>query len=208
MKIEIWSDYVCPFCYIGERKLIQALTKTGKTDEVEIIFNSFELNPNAEKSYDVGINQLLADKYGMSIERAEESNRHIIQAAKNLGLEFNFENLKPTNTFDAHRVSFYAKSVGKLKEYTEVVMRSYFTDSLNISDFNVITTIAKEVGLDVNKVLEILNSEEFTDQVRADEKSAYEKNISGVPYFLFNGKDAISGAQDVSVFVDLINKIG
>jgi len=135
VKIEIWSDYVCPFCYIGERKLALALEKTGMTDEAEIVFHSFELDPNAKKSYDESITQLMAQKYGMSMEQAAAANNNIINVAKEVGLEFNFGTVKPTNTFDAHRLSHYAKDKGKLKAYTEAVMKSYFTDALNISDF-------------------------------------------------------------------------
>lgn len=206
MKIEIWSDYVCPFCYIGERKLSKALELTKMKDKVEIVFHSFELNPHAKKEYDENINKLMADKYGMSLERAIEANKGIVESAQSVGLVFNFEDLQPTNTFDAHRVSHLARSEGKLIEFTEAVMRSYFTDSLNISDTSVLLKVAKEVGLSSSRVKEILDSKEFTDEVRQDEQKASQSNISGVPYFLFNGEEAISGAQAVEIFVDVIEK--
>lgn len=204
MKIEIWSDYSCPFCYIGERKLALALEKTGMKEEVEIVFHSFELDPNAKKSYDESIYQLIAKKYGMSIEQAIAANNNIINAAKAVGLAFNFDKLQPTNTFDAHRLSHYAKDQGKFKAYTEAVMKSYFTDSLNISDFGVLTAIAGEVGLDRAEALRILESSAFTDEVRQDEDNAHSRQINGVPYFLFNGKESISGAQAVDTFVAVI----
>ncbi|WP_026394990.1 DsbA family oxidoreductase [Acetobacterium malicum] len=204
MKIEIWSDYSCPFCYIGERKLALALEKTGMKEAVEIVFHSFELDPNAKKSYDESIYQLIAKKYGMSMEQAIAANNNIINAAKAVGLAFNFDKLQPTNTFDAHRLSHYAKDQGKLKAYTEAVMKSYFTDSLNISDFGVLTAIAGEVGLDRAEALRILESSAFTDEVRQDEDNAHSRQINGVPYFLFNGKESISGAQAVDTFVAVI----
>lgn len=204
MKIDIWSDYSCPFCYIGERKLALALEKTGMKEEVEIVFHSFELDPNAKKSYDESIYQLIAKKYGMSIEQAIAANNNIINAAKAVGLAFNFDKLQPTNTFDAHRLSHYAMDQGKLKAYTEAVMKSYFTDSLNISDFGVLTAIAGEVGLDRAEALRILESSAFTDEVRQDEDNAHSRQINGVPYFLFNGKESISGAQAVDTFVAVI----
>jgi predicted DsbA family dithiol-disulfide isomerase len=204
MKVEIWSDYVCPFCYIGERKLELALEQTGMKDDVEIVFNSFELDPNAKKSYDDNINQLMAKKYGMSIEQATKNNNNIIKAAKGVGLDYNFENLKRTNTFDAHRLSHYAKEKGKLNEYTKAIMKSYFTDSLNISDFDVLTSIAVEVGLDRAEALKILESSEFAKEVRQDESNAHSRKIDGVPYFLFDGKEAVHGAQAVDTFVSVI----
>ncbi|MGV8907009.1 MAG: DsbA family oxidoreductase [Acetobacterium sp.] len=204
MKVEIWSDYVCPFCYIGERRLALALEKTGMQENVEVVFNSFELDPNAKKSYDENINQLMAKKYGMSMEQATAANNNMIKTAKEVGLDFNFGNLKPTNTFDAHRLSHYAKDKGKLNEYTEAVMKSYFTDSLNISDFEVLTSIATEVGLDRAEALNILESSAFTEEVRNDESNAYSRKINGVPYFLFNGTEAVNGAQTVDTFVAVI----
>jgi Predicted dithiol-disulfide isomerase involved in polyketide biosynthesis len=207
MKIEIWSDYSCPFCYIGERKLALALEKTGMTEDVEIVFYSFELDPNAKKSYEESINQLLAKKYGMSIEQAIAANNNIINVAKEVDLEFNFDKLQPTNTFDAHRLSHYAKEKGKLMAYTEAVMKGYFTDSVNISDFDVLTTIAGEVGLDKTEALRILESSAFAKEVRQDQSNAHSRQINGVPYFLFNGKEVINGAQSVDTFVAVIEEL-
>jgi len=204
MKIEIWSDYVCPFCYIGERKLKMALKETGLEDKVELIFNSYELNSDAEKHYDQNINQLIAEKYNVSLEQAKFNNENIIRTAKSVGLDFDFENLKPTNTFDAHRLSHYAKEEGKLEEFTEVVMRSYFTDSLNISETDVLISIAEEVGLDRERVLKILKSSDFSSEVRQDENNAYNRQVSGVPYFLFDGKETVYGAQPVETFVNVL----
>ncbi len=204
VKIEIWSDYGCPFCYIGERKLALALEQTGMTADVEIVFNSFELDPNAKKSVDENINQLLAKKYGMSMDQAIAANNNIINVAKEVDLVFNFDKLQSTNTFDAHRLSHYAKDQGKQKTYTEAVMKSYFTNSLNISDFEVLTSIAVEVGLDRVEALRILESSAFAEAVRQDEANAYSRQINGVPYFLFNGKETINGAQTIDTFVAMI----
>ena len=109
LKIEVWSDYVCPFCYIGKKNLDEALKQLGRKDDIEVIFKSFELDPNAPKQIDGTINELIAKKYGMSIEAATENNNKIVESARQIGLELDFDNLKPTNTFDAHRLSFYAK---------------------------------------------------------------------------------------------------
>nr|WP_320025775.1 DsbA family oxidoreductase [uncultured Acetobacterium sp.] len=204
MKVEIWSDYGCPFCYIGEKKLTLALEKTGMTAAVEIVFNAFELDPNARKRYDESINQLLAKKYGMSIEQAIAANANVINAAKEVDLAFDFDKLQPTNTFDAHRLSHYAKDQGKQKAYTEAVMKGYFTEGLNISDFDVLTAIAEAVGLDRAEALRILESSAYEKEVRQDEANARSRHINGVPYFLFDGKEAVSGAQPVDTFVAVI----
>ena len=207
MKVEIWSDYACPFCYIGERKLELALKETGMMENTEIVFKSFELNPDAKKRYDKNINELIAEKYGVSLEQAAANNKSIISAAKELGLDYNFEDLKYTNTFDAHRLSHYAKAEGKLKEYTEAVMKSYFIDSQLISDAEVLVSIAEKVGLDKERALIILNTTEFSNEVRQDEKSAYERGVNGVPYFVFDEKQAVYGAQPVDAFVKIIESL-
>lgn len=207
MKIEIWSDYVCPFCYIGERKLEQALEQLDMKDDVEIIFNAFELDPNAAPSYEANINELIAKKYGMGLAQAKAANENIINAARGVGLNFNFDNLKPTNTFNAHRLSHYAKAEGKLKEYTEIVMKGYFADSMLISDHNTLADLAEKVGLNRDKSMEILSSDAFTEEVRQDETAAHKRGINGVPYFLFDGKEAVSGAQPVETFVQVMRNL-
>jgi predicted DsbA family dithiol-disulfide isomerase len=207
MKVEIWSDYACPFCYIGERKLELALKETGMMENTEIVFKSFELNPEAKKRYDKNINELIAEKYGVSLEQAAANNKNIISAAREVGLNYNFEDLKYTNTFDAHRLSHYAKAKGKLKEYTEAVMKSYFIDSELISDVEVLVSIAEKVGLDKERALIILNTTEFSNEVRQDEKSAYERGVNGVPYFVFDEKQAVYGAQPVDAFVKIIESL-
>ncbi|MFA9396805.1 MAG: DsbA family oxidoreductase [Clostridiaceae bacterium] len=207
MKVEIWSDYVCPFCYIGERNLELALKETGMKEDTQILFNSFELDPEAKDRYEGNINEIIAKKYNISLEQAIASNNNIISAAKKVGLDYNFDDLKPTNTFTAHRLSHYAKAEGKLKEYTEAVMKSYFIDSKLISDKEVLASIAEKLGLDRERTLNILESTEFSDQVRQDELNAYERKINGVPYFIFDEKEAVHGAQPIDAFVKVIESI-
>lgn len=207
MKIEIWSDYVCPFCYIGERKLEQALKEMGVEESVEIEFKSFELNPNAEESYTESIDELIAKKYGMSLEQARFNNLRIIEAAKENGLTFNFEELKPTNTFKAHRLSFYAKEAGLQREYTEEIMKAYFTNSKLISEESVLLKIIEDLKLDRDRAKEILDSEMYTGDVREDEQQAYNLGIGGVPHFIFNQEYSISGAQPVEQFKAVLKKL-
>lgn len=207
MKIEVWSDFVCPFCYIGKRNMEQALDKAGIKDKVEIIYKSFQLNPDSKKVYEESIDEIIAKKYGMSVEQAAASNKNIIQAAKNVGLEYNFDDIKPTNTFDAHRLSHYAKEEGKMDAFTEAMMRNYFIDALNISDEEVLLNVIREIGLDVEKAKAILNSDEYTDAISFDLGEARNFGISGVPFFVFDRKAALSGAQPIEAFVETFKKL-
>lgn len=207
IKIEVWSDFVCPFCYIGKRRLETALDKFEYKDEVELVFKSYELDPLAKKKYDENINQIIAKKYGITVEQAKKSNEQIVAQAKELGLNYNFEDLIPTNTFDAHRLAHYAKSEGKMNELTERILKAYFVDSLNISEHNVLAGLAGEAGIDTQKALEVLKSDSYTSEVRKDEEDASRLKISGVPYFVINSKYSINGAQREELFFEVLEKV-
>jgi predicted DsbA family dithiol-disulfide isomerase len=207
MKIEVWSDFVCPFCYIGKRRLETALNNFEHKDEVELVFKSFELDPSAKKKYGENINELIAQKYGITVEKAKESNDQLVEQAKAVGLKYNFDDLIPTNSFDAHRLAHYAKSEGKMNELAERIFKGYFVDSLNISDDKVLAALAGEVGLDSEKALRILESDQYSAEVRNDEESASKFRVGGVPYFVFDNKYAVSGAQPTDLFLDVLNKV-
>lgn len=204
MRIDVWSDFVCPFCYIGKRHLEAALKELKIEDEVDIIYHSYELDPKAPYSVDKRIDEVIANKYSIPLEQAQASNERIINTAKAAGLNYNFKDLKMTNSFDAHRLSQYAKTEGKMAEFNELVFRSYFIDSLLISDHGTLLNLAVELGLDKEKVQSILKSDQYKEEVREDERTAGEIGISGVPFFIFNKKEYISGAQPVEVFVETI----
>jgi predicted DsbA family dithiol-disulfide isomerase len=207
MKIEVWSDFVCPFCYIGKRRLEIALNKFKYKDEVEVIFKSFELDTSAQKKYDENIHELIAKKYEISLEQAKASNAQIVYQAKEVGLEFNFDKLIPTNTFDAHRLSHYAKTENKMNELSERILKAYFTDSFNISDHKVLADLAKEVGLDSEKALGILKSGQYESEVRKDEETASKLRVTGVPFFVINERYAVSGAQPPELFLEVLEKV-
>lgn len=204
MKIEVWSDFVCPFCYIGKRKLEIALNKFEYRDEVEINFKSFELNPTSKKKVDGSMHEIIAKKYGITVEQAKASNEQIILQAKKVGLNYNFDDIIPTNTFDAHRLTHYAKAEGKMTEMSERLFKAYLTEALNISDYKVLANLASEVGLNGNEALKVLESDKYKAEVREDEKTASRYGISGVPYFVFNNKFAVSGAQPPEVFLETL----
>lgn len=205
MKIEVWSDFVCPFCYLGKRYLENALAGFPNKDEVENEYRSFELAPNGPLYSGQKMHELLSQKYGMSIEDAKKSNEHIGSEAKKVGLDYHFDEMKYTNTFDAHRLAKYAGTVGKEKQITEKIMYAYFTESKLISDHDTLIQIAESVGLDNKIVMDVLNDKtRFENEVRMDENLANKMGITGVPYFLINKKYVISGAHPIEVFVDTI----
>ncbi len=207
MKVEVWSDYVCPFCYIGKRRMEEAINQLDFKSEIEVEFKSFELDPNAPKSYEGNINEIIAKKYGIPVSQAKASNDQIVAQAKAMGLNYDFDNMKPTNTFDAHRLVHYASAQGKQGKLSERLLRAYFTEGKDLSSYDVLASLAKEVGLESNDVIHVLESDQFKDVVRQDESDAKKLNISGVPYFLINGKYAISGAQPTDVFLKSLKQI-
>jgi predicted DsbA family dithiol-disulfide isomerase len=149
----------------------------------------------------------LAKKYGMSAAQVKANTQNIIQMAKEVGLDFQMDTLVQTNTFDAHRLTMYAQTKGLMKEMTERLLRAYFTESKHIGDHAVLTNMAEEVGLDRAFVEKMLASDEMADVVRADERTAKQYGVTGVPFFLINKKYALTGAQPTDVFVQALQKI-
>lgn len=207
MKIEVWSDFVCPFCYIGKRRLEQALESFPHRENVEVVFRSFELDPNAKKETPFSIHEIIAQKYGMSVEEAKRANADIGKQAEAIGLTFRFETMKPTNTFDAHRLAQYAKEKGKLHEVVERLFYAYFTESKRISDRDVLLELAEAAGLGRKEAEAVLDDEHYAEQVRKEEAMAAQLGIRGVPFFVLNEKYAISGAQPVEIFRQALEKV-
>ncbi|MES0857402.1 DsbA family oxidoreductase [Geobacillus sp. G4] len=207
MNIEIWSDFVCPFCYIGKRRLEQALEQFPHREDVEIVFRSFELDPNAKKETSLTIHELIAKKYGITVEEAKRANADIGRQAEAVGLTFRFETMKPTNTFDAHRLAQYAKEKGKLNDVVERLFYAYFTESKRISNLDVLLALAEAAGLDRKETEEVLNDGRYAEEVRKDEAEAAKFGVRGVPFFILNRKYAISGAQPVEVFRRALEKV-
>ncbi|WP_338555060.1 DsbA family oxidoreductase [Paenibacillus sp. KS-LC4] len=207
MKIEIWSDYVCPFCYIGKRRLESALEQFAHRNEVVIEYRSFELNSEASMYSGKNMHQILSEKHGMSIEQAKKANAELGQQAALMGLVYNFDQMKPTNTFDAHRLTQYAKSVGKDKELAEKLFYSYYTDAKLISDHDTLANIAESVGMNKDESMAVLhNPSKYANEVRSDEAIAKQLGITGAPFFVIDRKYAISGAQPIEVFLSALNQ--
>jgi predicted DsbA family dithiol-disulfide isomerase len=208
MKIEVWSDYVCPFCYVGKRRLEEALAQFPNKDLVEVEYKSFELDPNAPKETDKNIHETLAQKYGMSIEQAKQANENVGKQAATVGLTYNFDNMKLSNTFDAHRLTKFAKSVGKDHELTEKLLYGHFTESKYLGDHEILASIAESVGMDRQEALNVLHDKNaYANEVRIDESLAKQYGVSGVPFFVINQKYAISGAQPMETFLNALQKV-
>ncbi|SES98798.1 Predicted dithiol-disulfide isomerase, DsbA family [Oceanobacillus limi] len=207
MKIEVWSDFVCPFCYIGKRRLESALENFPNKDAVDIEYKSYELDPNADKNPGKTVHELLANKYGMTVEKAKNMNDNMKKQAAEVGLTYNFETMQHTNTFDAHRLAHYANKQGKGKEMTERLLHAYFTESKLISDLDTLVDLAGEVGLNKEEVLSVLKTDQYRSRVREDEDTAKQIGVQGVPFFVFNEKYAVSGAQPVEVFSEVLEKV-
>jgi predicted DsbA family dithiol-disulfide isomerase len=202
INIEVWSDINCPFCYIGKRHLEAALKKFSATVSVE--WKSFELDPMANPPKGVSQSELLAKKYGKDLAWANEMNKNMTKMAADAGLDFKMNQLVPANSFQAHRLIHLAKANGKQDEMKERLLRARFTEGLDIGNIDVLKSLAKELKLDASAFFE---TEQFTDEVRADETLAQELGISGVPFFVFNKKIALSGAQPVDVFLEVLEKV-
>jgi predicted DsbA family dithiol-disulfide isomerase len=207
MLIEIWSDIVCPFCYIGKRRLEEALSKFPHREEVKIEYRSFELNPDAQINDDEDNIELLAKKYGTSKEQIMAMNQQLTTQAKEVGLTYHLDKIKPTNTFNAHRLIQFAKQKRKENEMVERLFKAYFTEVRHVGDEKTLIEIALEVGLDQHEVQSLLNSNQFESDVRAQEQDAQQIGVTGVPFYVINRKYAISGAQPSDAFLEVMEKV-
>lgn len=206
MKVEIWSDFVCPFCYIGKRRFEQAMQQLPNREDIEVIFRSFELDPQAEREMKIDVHDLLAAKYGMTREQAKAANENVANQAKAVGLTYHFDTVIPTNSFDAHRLTHFAAKYGKMNEMAERLFKAYFTDSKHIGNRETLSELAAEVGLDKEEAAAVLVGNEYSDAVRADEDEGHRLGIRGVPFFVINRKYAVSGAQPSEVFLEVLQK--
>ena len=203
MKIEIWSDYACPFCYIGEKRLEKALADVSNNIDIE--FKSFELDPAASREVVSDTVDRFAIKYGMSKEDAAHRIEQISMMGRREGIDFKYVSTRYTNTFDSLRLTKLAQKHGHNEIITKL-FDAYFTKNLELSNHHVLKKIAAECGLDENEVDELLKGDKYADEVRNDEREAAMLGIHGVPYFVINGKYGLSGAQPVEVLKQAINE--
>lgn len=205
MKVQIWSDIACPFCYIGKRHLELAAEQTNTALEIE--WMSFQLDPNAPEKTDKSIYEILADKYGKDVAWAKQMSASMIEMGEKAGLTFNIDIQKPTNTFKAHLLLHQAKDEGLQTKLKEALFEAYFVNGENISDKQTLLKIAGEVGMDVEKSEDVLGQKKYASEVKDDINLAQKHEIQGVPFFIINNKYALSGAQPVTAFVQTFDKI-
>lgn len=206
MKVEIWSDVMCPFCYIGKRKFEAALAQFSRRDEVEIVWKSFQLNPALQTDPGKSVQQSLAESKGWSMEQAGQAMAYVTQVARSVGLTYHFEKAVVANSFDAHRFTHLAKTKALQNEAEEGLFAAYFTKGENTADPEILARIGADIGLDAGEVKQTLEGNDFAIAVRADMDEARELGITGVPFFVFNRKYAVSGAQDTSLFLEVLEK--
>lgn len=206
MKIDIWSDYICPFCTLGERNLAIALESFEGADDVEVTWRSFQLDPNAPKEATDPYEYFEKGK-GMGREQVDQMQEMLVHRAAEVGLTFNWREAPIVNTWDAHRVGHYAREQGKGNEWDHVVKIGYFTDGKNVADVDQLVAFGEDVGLDADRVREIAEGKDYTDHVNAEIRSARQLGIRGVPFFIFDGKLAVSGAQPAEVFTQALSQV-
>lgn len=204
-KIEIWSDINCPFCYIGKRHLEAAL-KSFTQDEFQIEWKSFELDPAANPPKGADNAELLANKYGRDRNWAIEMNQNITQMAAQAGLAFQMDKVVPANSFQAHRLIHLAKKFKVQDAMKEKLLSAKFVEGKDINDQSELADLAQQVGLSSVEVQKLWTSDEYSQDVRKDEAEAGRLGINGVPFFVFNREVALSGAQPVDVFKDVLQK--
>lgn len=207
MKIEVWSDFVCPFCYIGKRRLEEALELTGFASQAEVEFKSYQLDPNTPKVSEKSMYEVLAEKYGSTLEAAKNMTSQVAEQAKTVGLAYNFDAMKPANTLDAHRLVKWASEQGKANEVNELMLHAYFIDAKEIGKHGVLLELIGSIGLSSEEAEKVLNSDAYLTDVQADITRAVQIGVRGVPFFVLNDKYAISGAQPTETFVGALNKI-
>ncbi|MGD0673889.1 MAG: DsbA family oxidoreductase [Polyangiaceae bacterium] len=200
LDVDVWSDIACPWCYVGKRRLESARASFAHPERVRVRWRAFELDPAAPRSAgEMGpYAERLAKKYGMSRAEGEKRLRHLTELAAIEGLELRFDRIRPTNTFDAHRLVALARTRGVEDLAQERLMRAYFTDGLAVADPGVLAGLGDEMGLDRNDVHDVLASDAYSGEVRRDEDRARQLGISGVPFFMLGQHLAVSGAQPSS----------
>ncbi|WP_028661308.1 DsbA family oxidoreductase [Nocardioides insulae] len=198
VTVDVWSDIVCPFCFMGDTLLAQAVEASGL--DVELRYHSYQLMPELPEGATLDLADHLAEKFGTSRDKAVEMNEQVSARAAEIGLDYHLDRALPTNTLPAHRLAHWAAGEGRQHALILALFRAYFTDGRNVGDHEVLADLAAEAGLPREEPLAVLGTESFAEEVQQDIALAQRLGISGVPFFVFDGKYAVSGAQPVEVF--------
>jgi predicted DsbA family dithiol-disulfide isomerase len=208
MLVEIFSDVVCPWCAVGKRRFEAALGQFEHADEIDVVWRAYELDPHAPARRKGDYVDRLARKYGMTREQAVSANERLTAVAAAEGLDFHFERAQSGNTFDAHRLLHYARAAGPGRQdaFKERLFVAYFTEGAAIGEAEILVRLAAEVGLDPAECADILTGDRYADEVRADEREALELGVTGVPFFVVDGKFGIPGAQDADTILRVLQR--
>jgi predicted DsbA family dithiol-disulfide isomerase len=206
MQVEIWSDVVCPWCYIGKRKFEAALAEFDHRDEVTVEWRSYELDPGAPPRRDLPMVELLQKKYSMTEQQARAANDRVTGIAAGVGLEYHLDRAAMGNTFDAHRLIHLAAAHGRGDAMKERLMAAYFTEGAAVGETDTLERLAADVGLDADEVAAALAGDAFAADVRDDERTAATLGVSGVPFFVIDRAFGVSGAQDPDVLLAALDR--
>ncbi|MGN6522008.1 MAG: DsbA family oxidoreductase [Actinomycetes bacterium] len=208
MRIEIWSDVVCPWCYIGKRRLEKALAQFPHRDEVEVTWRSFQLDPSTPKTWAggrPGTTERLAEKYGVSVAEADAMQQRVAEVAAADGLDYRLDDALPANTIDAHRLLHFAADRGRQDQLKERLLAAYFVEGRDVADHDTLASLAAEVGLPHDEAATVLRDPSRYETAVADDiAQAREFGAGGVPFFVFDRRFAVSGAQPVEVFTQAL----
>jgi len=206
MKVQVWSDVMCPFCYIGKRRFEEAVAAFSHQDKIEIEWKSFQLNPLLKTDTQISVYQSLADSKGWQMDYAKQVTDQVAEMAAQVGLDFNFDKAVVANSFNAHRFSHLAKQHHLGDAAEEQLFRAYFTDGRNIDDIDTLVELGVSIGLDADEISKTLNNgDTYAADVHRDIFEAETLGIRGVPFFVMNDKYAVSGAQATDVFLNTLN---
>lgn len=206
MKVEIWSDVMCPFCYIGKRRFENALQELPFKNDIEVEWKSFQLDPSLKHEPGKNINQYLAERKGISVQKAKELNEQVTGMAAAEGLQYDFDKAVVANSFDAHRFSHLAAKYGKSDAAEESLFKAYFTEGKNIADRDTLVELGKNIGLDEALVKQTLEGEAYAQEVQQDIAEAQAIGVRGVPFFVVDRKYAVSGAQAADTFKQVFER--
>ncbi len=206
LKIEIWSDVMCPFCYIGRRRFEAALQQFEHKNNIAVTWKSFQLDPEMRSEPGKTIHEYLAERKGFSLERSQQIHQQMTAQAAELGLVYDFDKAVIANSFDAHRFSHLAKANGVQDAAEEALFKAYFTDGKDISNHETLIALGQQIGLDPAVVKQTLESDQYSDEVRQDIYEAQQIGARGVPFFVLGDKYAVSGAQATETFLGALNQ--
>jgi predicted DsbA family dithiol-disulfide isomerase len=206
MKIEIWSDVMCPFCYIGKNNFEEALAQLPFKDEVEVEWKSFQLDPSLDPKETKSTFDYFREKKGFPEAQAQQMISQVTQMGAGAGIDFRFEKALITNTFSAHKILHLAKEYNKANEMEEALFIAHFIDGKNVGDHETLVSLAASLGIGQEEARQVLHSDAFDAEIGKDIEEAGINGVSGVPFFILNGKYAVSGAQPAELFVSALQQ--